>query len=155
MKELLEQTKDENGKYKDKYEGYERVYIYMRVFYGLFICWLGFNMLLNEQLNETDQKYMKESLMLVKNMSNYFYPDFKYDYDKLINNTSDIIATFCYMLIIGGILVSIGFNIGKYIVVITLLLHILFVKNIFYLRGEKLRVNVFKFISFLGGALYL
>ena len=26
---------------------------------------------------------------------------------------------------------------------------------VFYLRGEKLKVNVFKFISFFGGALYL
>ena len=155
MKELLEQTRDENGKKQDKYQGYERVYIYMRVFYGLFICWLGFNILLNEELNKTDQKYMKESLILIKNMSNYFYPDFKYDYDKLINNTEEVIATICYMLIIGGILASIGFKLGKYIILLTLILNILFVKNIFYLKGEKLRVNVFKFISFLGGALYL
>ena len=155
MKELLEQTKDENGKNQDKYVGYERVYIYMRVFYGLFICWLGFNILLNEQLNKTDQKYMKESLTLIKNMSNYFYPDFKYDYDGLISKTPDINATICYMLIIGGLLLSIGFKFGKYIIILTLIINILLVKNIFYLRGEKLRVNVFKFISFLGGAIYL
>ena len=159
MKELLAQIKDENGKNKDKYEGYERAYLYMRMFYGLFICWVGFNILLSEQLNETDKKYMKESLTLIKNMTNYFYPnlfkDTKYNMDDVINKTSEIVATICYMFIFGGLLLSVGFKSGKYIIIISLFIDILFTKNLFYLRGEKLRVNVFKFIAFFGGALYL
>ena len=159
MKDLITQIKDEDGKYKNKYEGYDRVYLYMRMFFGLFIAWAGYNILLNEQLNETDQKYMKESLTLLKNMTNYFYPNLlkntKYNFDDAINKTSEIIMTICYMFIIGGILVAIGYKIGKYIIIMSLLIDILFTKNIFYLRGEKLKVNVFKFISFFGGALYL
>ena len=159
MKDLIAQIKDEDGKYKNKYEGYDRVYLYMRMFFGLFIAWAGYNILLNEQLNETDQKYMKESLTLLKNMTNYFYPNLlkntKYNFDDAINKTSEIIMTICYMFIIGGILVAIGYKIGKYIIIMSLLIDILFNKNIFYLRGEKLKVNVFKFISFFGGALYL
>ena len=148
MKELLAQIKDEKGKNKNKYEGYERVYLYMRVFYGLFICWLGYNILLSEQLNEVDQKYMKESLTLIKNMTNYFYPDlFKdknYNLDDLVNKTPEIVATICYMFIIGGILLAFGYKLGKYIVVISLFLEILFTKNFFYLGGEKMKVNVFE-----------
>ena len=159
MKDLIAQIKDEDGKYKNKYEGYDRVYLYMRMFFGLFIAWTGYNILLNEQLNETDQKYMKESLTLLKNMTNYFYPNLlkntKYNFDDAINKTSEIIMTICYMFIMGGILVAIGYKIGKYIIIMSLLIDILFTKNIFYLRGEKLKVNVFKFISFFGGALYL
>ena len=159
MKDLIAQIKDEDGKYKNKYEGYDRVYLYMRMFFGLFIAWAGYNILLNEQLNEIDQKYMKESLTLLKNMTNYFYPNLlkntKYNFDDAINKTSEIIMTICYMFIIGGILVAIGYKIGKYIIIMSLLIDILFTKNIFYLRGEKLKVNVFKFISFFGGALYL
>ena len=159
MKDLIAQIKDEDGKYKNKYEGYDRVYLYMRMFFGLFIAWAGYNILLNEQLNETDQKYMKESLTLLKNMTNYFYPNLlkntKYNFDDAISKTSEIIMTICYMFIIGGILVAIGYKIGKYIIIMSLLIDILFTKNIFYLRGEKLKVNVFKFISFFGGALYL
>ena len=159
MKDLITQIKDEDGKYKNKYEGYDRVYLYMRMFFGLFIAWAGYNILLNEQLNETDQKYMKESLTLLKNMTNYFYPNLlkntKYNFDDAINKTSEIIMTISYMFIIGGILVAIGYKIGKYIIIMSLLIDILFTKNIFYLRGEKLKVNVFKFISFFGGALYL
>ena len=159
MKDLIAQIKDEDGKYKNKYEGYDRVYLYMRMFFGLFIAWAGYNILLNEQLNETDQKYMKESLTLLKNMTNYFYPNLlkntKYNFDDAINKTSEIIMTISYMFIIGGILVAIGYKIGKYIIIMSLLIDILFTKNIFYLRGEKLKVNVFKFISFFGGALYL
>ena len=159
MKDLIAQIKDEDGKNKNKYEGYDRVYLYMRMFFGLFIAWAGYNILLNEQLNETDQKYMKESLTLLKNMTNYFYPKLlkntKYNFDDAINKTSEIIMTICYMFIIGGILVAIGYKIGKYIIIMSLLIDILFTKNIFYLRGEKLKVNVFKFISFFGGALYL
>ena len=131
----------------------------MRMFFGLFIAWAGYNILLNEQLNETDQKYMKESLTLLKNMTNYFYPNLlkntKYNFDDAINKTSEIIMTISYMFIIGGILVAIGYKIGKYIIIMSLLIDILFTKNIFYLRGEKLKVNVFKFIAFFGGALYL
>ena len=159
MKDLIAQIKDEDGKYKNKYEGYDRVYLYMRMFFGLFIAWAGYNILLNEQLNETDQKYMKESLTLLKNMTNYFYPNLlkntKYNFDDAINKTSEIIMTISYMFIIGGILVAIGYKIGKYIIIMSLLIDILFTKNIFYLRGEKLKVNVFKFIAFFGGALYL
>ena len=159
MKDLIAQIKDEDGKNKNKYEGYDRVYLYMRMFFGLFIAWAGYNILLNEQLNETDQKYMKESLTLLKNMTNYFYPNLlkntKYNFDDAINKTSEIIMTICYMFIIGGILVAIGYKIGKYIIIMSLLIDILFTKNIFYLRGEKLKVNVFKFIAFFGGALYL
>ena len=159
MKDLIAQIKDEDGKNKNKYEGYDRVYFYMRMFFGLFIAWAGYNILLNEQLNETDQKYMKESLTLLKNMTNYFYPNLlkntKYNFDDAINKTSEIIMTISYMFIIGGILVAIGYKIGKYIIIMSLLIDILFTKNIFYLRGEKLKVNVFKFISFFGGALYL
>ena len=159
MKDLIAQIKDEDGKYKNKYEGYDRVYLYMRMFFGLFIAWAGYNILLNEQLNETDQKYMKESLTLLKNMTNYFYPNLlkntKYNFDDAINKTSEIIMTISYMFIIGGILVAIGYKIGKYIIIMSLLIDILFTKNFFYLRGEKLKVNVFKFISFFGGALYL
>ena len=159
MKDLIAQIKDEDGKNKNKYEGYDRVYLYMRMFFGLFIAWAGYNILLNEQLNETDQKYMKESLTLLKNMTNYFYPNLlkntKYNFDDAINKTSEIIMTISYMFIIGGILVAIGYKIGKYIIIMSLLIDILFTKNIFYLRGEKLKVNVFKFISFFGGAFYL
>ena len=159
MKELIAQIKDEDGKYKHKYEGYDRVYLYMRMFFGLFIAWMGYNILLNENLNETDQKYMKESLTLIKNMTNYFYPNLlkhtKYNFDDAINKTSEIITTICYMFILGGILIAIGYKLGKYIIILSLFIEILFTKNIFYLRGEKLRVNVFKFIAFFGGALYL
>ena len=159
MKDLIAQIKDEDGKNKNKYEGHDRVYLYMRMFFGLFIAWAGYNILLNEQLNETDQKYMKESLTLLKNMTNYFYPNLlkntKYIFDDAINKTSEIIMTISYMFIIGGILVAIGYKIGKYIIIMSLLIDILFTKNIFYLRGEKLKVNVFKFLAFFGGALYL
>ena len=46
MKDLITQIKDEDGKYKNKYEGYDRVYLYMRMFFGLFIAWAGYNILL-------------------------------------------------------------------------------------------------------------
>ena len=159
MKELIAQIKDEDGKYKNKYEGYDRVYLYMRMFYGLFIVWVGFNILFDEQLNETDQKYMKESLTLIKNMTNYFYPDLlkntEYNFDDLINKTSEIISTICYMFILGGSLIAVGYKLGKYIIIISLFIDVLFTKNLFYLRGEKLKVNVFKFLAFFGGSLYL
>ena len=159
MKDLLAQIKDEKGKTKDKYKGYERVYLYMKMFYGFFICWVGFNLLLSESLNETEKKYMKQSLTLIKNMTNYFYPDLfkdrKYTLEDVVKKTPEIVNTLCYMFIIGGLLTAIGYKLGKYIVVISLFLDILFVKNFFYLKGEKLRVNVFKFIAFLGGALYI
>ena len=159
MKDLLAQIKDEKGKTKDKYEGYERVYLYMKMFYGFFICWVGFNLLLSEPLNKTEKKYMKQSLTLIKNMTNYFYPDLfkdrKYTLEDVVKKTPEIVNTLCYMFIIGGLLTAIGYKLGKYIVVISLFLDILFVKNFFYLKGEKLRVNVFKFIAFLGGALYI
>ena len=92
-------------------------------------------------------------------MTNYFYPDLlkntEYNFDDLINKTSEIIRTICYMFILGGSLIAVGYKLGKYIIIISLFIDVLFTKNLFYLRGEKLKVNVFKFLAFFGGSLYL
>ena len=163
MKYLLEQVKDEEGKIKDKYEGKHRIYLYMKIFYGFFISWMGYNLLMNEQLNALNQKYLTESLTFIKNVTNYYYPNLLtnenltkfFDYNALLNKTYEITIGFCYIFIVGGFLVSIGLKIGKIAVFIGLLLNVLLVYNIFYFKGEAFKVNVFKFWSLLGGACYL
>ena len=71
------------------------------------------------------------------------------------DKTYEITLIFCYLFIVGGFLVSIGYKLGKIIVFITLFLNIILVHNIHYFEGEKLKVNVFKYWSLLGGAFYL
>ena len=163
MKDLLEQVKDEEGKIKDKYEGKHRIYLYMKIFYGFFISWMGYNLLIDEHFIGTNQKYLGESLTYIKNVTNFYYPNLLsnekltkfFDYNTLLNKTYEITIGFSYLFIVGGFLVSVGLKIGKITVVIGLLLNVILVYNIFYFKGETLKVNVFKFWSLLGGALYL
>ena len=163
MKDLLEQVKDEEGKIKDKYEGKHRIYLYMKIFYGFFISWMGYNLLIDEHFIGTNQKYLGESLTYIKNVTNFYYPNLLsnekltkfFDYNTLLNKTYEITIGFSYLFIVGGFLVSVGLKIGKITVVIGLLLNVILVYNIFYFKGETLKVNVFKFWSYLGGALYL
>ena len=163
MKDLLEQVKDEDGIIKDKYEGTQRAYLYMKIFYGFFIVWMGYNILMSEQLNEKNQKYLKESLIYIRNMTNYYYPNLLtnekliryFDYNILLNKTNEIIIGSCILFIVGGFLISIGLKIGKIIIFINLLINILFIYNNFYFKGEALKVNVFKYWSLLGGAYFL
>ena len=163
MKDLLEQMKDEDGKMKDKYEGKQRVYLYMKIFYGFFISWMGYNVLMSEQLYQKNEKYLKETMNYIKNVTNFYYPNLLsnkkviqfVDYDKLLNKTNEITNGFCYIFIIGGFITSIGLKIGKRIVFFALLLNILLVHNILYFKGEKLKVNVLKYMTLLGGANFL
>ena len=163
MKDLLEKTKDDEGKMKDKFEGRYRAYLYMKIFYGFFISWMGYNILMSEQLNEKNQKYFKVSVGFVKNITDFYYPNLlsnekvnKYfDINAIQNKSYDIINYSCYLFIVGGFLISIGFRTGKIIVFITLILNILLIYNIFYFVGEALKVNVFKYWSLLGAAYYL
>ena len=164
MKDLLERVKDEEGKLKDKYEGKQRAYLYMKLFYGLFISWMGYNILMSEQLNEKNQKYLKESLKYVKiNITEYYFPNLltnekinKYfDYNTLFNKVNIIIEVSCYLFIVGGILIAIGYKLGKSIVLVTLLLNVFFIYNGFYYKNESLKAMIFKYWSLIGGAYYL
>ena len=163
MKDLLEQVKDEDGKDKDKYEGQQRVYLYMKMFYGLFISWMGYNVLMSEQLYQKNEKYLKETMLFIKNLIDFYYPHLltnetliKFiNYEILLTKTNEITTIFCYIFIFGGFLVSVGLKIGKIIIFINLLLNVLLVHNILYFHGEKLKVNVLKYLTLLGGAYYL
>ena len=163
MKDLLERTKDEEGKMKDKYEGRHRAYLYMKIFYGFFISWMGYNILMSEQLNEKNQKYFNVTLSYIQNVTDYYYPNLlsnekvnKYfDINTIQEKSYDIINYSCYLFIVGGILIAIGLRTGKIIVFITLMLNIFLIYNIFYFIGEALKVNVFKYWSLLGAAYYL
>ena len=163
MKDLLEKTKDDEGKMKDKFEGKHRAYLYMKIFYGFFIAWMGYNILMSEQLIEKNQKYFKSSLLFIKNVTNHYFPNLlsnrkfnKYfDLNTIQNKSHDIINYSCYLFIIGGFMISIGLRAGKIIVSINLILNILLVYNIFYFIGESLKVNVFKYWSLLGATYYI
>ena len=163
MKDLLAQVKDEDGNEINKYEGKQRIYFYMKMFYGLFISWLGYNLLMNEKAFERNKKYLKESLISIKSLIEYYYPNllsnekliYFFDYNNLLNKTEQIISIFCILFIFGGFLVSIGLKMGKIIVIIDLLLNILLIYNIKYFKEETLKANVLKYWSFLGGAIYL
>ena len=163
MKDLLEQVKDEDGKFKDKYEGQQRVYLYMKMFYGLFISWMGYNVLMSEQLYQKNEKYLKETMIFIKKLIDFYYPHLltnetliKFiNYDSLLTKTNEITTIFCIIFIFGGFLVSVGLKTGKIIIFINLLLNILLVHNILYFHGEKLKVNVLKYLALLGGAYYL
>ncbi len=163
MKDLLAQIKDEDGKETNKYEGIQRVYLYMKIFYGFFFIWVGYNILMDDKIFERNKKYLNESLIFLKKILDYYFPNLLsnetlikfFDYNNLLNRTYEIILLLSVLFIFGGFLISVGYKLGKIIIIIDLILNILFVYNLFYMKGESLKVTVFKYWSLLGGATYL
>jgi len=161
MKDLLDQAKDEDGTLKNKYEGSERAYLYMKVFYGCFFIWLGYNILFSTKMNDINQKYLKLTFAYLQNSTYYYFPDYFsdnyaiFDFNILINKVDIITNIFGYSFIMGGLLSSIGYKLGKIIIVISILLNILLVHNIFYFIGEELKIIAIKYLQLLGGAIFL
>ena len=158
MKDLLEEIKTEEGVKKYKYEGKQRVFYYMKMFYGLFLIWLGINIINNDELHVLYSKYLKETFEFVKTFIDKYNPNLVsklFDFNILTGNIEAIIYYFSIILMVGGGLLSVGWKLGKIIVFILIFLDIVLVHNVIYFKEEKLKVNVIKFISFFGGIYYL
>ena len=158
MRDLLEEIKTEEGEKKYKYEGKQRVFFYVKMFYGLYLIWLGINIIKNDDLHALYFKYLKETFEFVKDLiSKYNVNLFQrvFDFNILADNLESIIYYFSIILMVGGALLSVGWKLGKIIAFILVCLDMIFVHNVIYFKEEKLKVNVIKFISFFGGIYYL
>jgi len=135
-------------------------YTISRFLYGLFLIWYGINLLFSpihknelEKIDKTfvDFKNMTDILVpgLLNNMTNIF------DLNMLKNNSNSISLLIPYLLIIGGLFCLCGYAASIHFIMCGILLDIIFIHNCFYYRDEKLKVNVLKILSILGGAFFI
>ena len=98
-----------------------------------------------------DFKNMTDILIpgLLNNMTNIF------DLNQLKNNSNSISLLIPYLLIIGGFFCLCGYAASIHFIMCGILLDLIFIHNFFYYRDEKLKVNVLKLLSILGGAFFI
>ena len=135
-------------------------YTISRLLYGFFLMWYGINILLSpihkselEKVDKTfvDFKNITDILIpgLLNNMTNIF------DLNQLKNNSNSISLLIPYLLIIEGFFCLCGYAASIHFIMCGILLDLIFIHNFFYYRDEKLKVNVLKLLSILGGAFFI
>jgi hypothetical protein len=143
--------------------GKANIYKIVRFFFGVYILWLGligFNDIESKQ-NFTNKSVEKFDIIL-KDLDLTFLPSFlnlpeklNLDLNRMKIHSLEIIYLQNSLLVAGGLLCAFGFSIAKPIIMIALFIEFTFIYNIFYWIEEKMKVNVLKYMSILGGVLHI
>jgi uncharacterized membrane protein len=136
------------------------LYILSRFLFGLYIIWIGLKGIndistKHQFVSKSIEKYETISKELNADFLHPFGYDFPVNFDMLKTNAAELVYFINILMIIGGTFTAFGFSLGRTFIVTSLLLDLLLIHNIFYFAEEKMKVNVLKIISILGGALHI
>jgi hypothetical protein len=143
----------------------KELYVVFRSLFGLYIIWMG---LINLEKIEMNQGLVKQSvdnfeasfdlegilnfLNLQKHLPIHEIRKYSFNTDNLKDSSNELVYAMNISLIIGGILCFFGYRISFSFILVGLVLDLIFIHNYFYFRDEKMKVNVLKLLSILGGA---
>ena len=138
-----------------------KLYKLIRFFFGIFIVWLGIVGLNDIKTHETlviksVEKYdtiIREVELTF--LSQYLPNKLNINLNNIKNFSNEILLFKNILLIAGGLLCSFGFSISKTLIIIGFIIDLIFIHNIFYWVEERMKVNVLKYISILGGVLHI
>jgi hypothetical protein len=148
-----------------------QMYKIVRFLFGIYLIWVGLNNLY--RIEEYDKSVKNtinnfEVIFSIEGILNSLYikeyipletlekvKNFNLNFDIIRNASSDIVYLMNFSLIIGGLLGAFGYKISFSFSLIGIILNILFIHNVFYFRDEKMKINVLKMISLLGGIFYM
>jgi hypothetical protein len=91
-------------------------------------------------------------LNLQKHLPIHEIRKYSFNTDNLKDSSNELVYAMNISLIIGGILCFFGYRISFSFILVGLVLDLIFIHNYFYFRDEKMKVNVLKLLSILGGA---
>lgn len=148
-----------------------KMYKLVRFIFGLYLMWVGLNNLY--RIEEYDKSVKNtinnfENIFSIDGILNSLYikdylsletlekvNNFQINFDIIRNSSSDIVYLMNFSLIIGGLLAALGYKISFSFALIGIILNILFIHNLFYFRDEKMKINVLKMLSLLGGIFFM
>jgi hypothetical protein len=143
-------------------------YKIVRVLFGLYLVWVG---IVNIYRIEEYDKSVKSSITnfesifslegIVDFLSlNEYVPreslkNIDFNFNSIRNCSTEIVYLMNLCLIIGGLLGAFGYSVSFSFAFLGILLNIIFIHNFFYFRDEKMKVNVLKMISLMGGIFFM
>ena len=107
----------------------------------------------HNQNNLNSAKYTNLRIKMDRSLPNK--RNYNWKQNKLKNNSNSISLLIPYLLIIGGFFCLCGYAASIHFIMCGILLDLIFIHNFFYYRDEKLKVNVLKLLSILGGAFFI
>jgi hypothetical protein len=148
-----------------------QMYKLVRFIFGLYLIWVGLNNLyrieeydksVKNTINNFENIFSIEGIVDFLNIKDYVpletlekIKNFHVNFDIIRNSSTDIVYLMNFSLIIGGLLGALGYRISFSFSLIGIILNILFIHNFFYFRDEKMKINVLKMISLLGGIFFM
>ena len=134
-------------------------YSFARVFYGIFIIWYGIVLVFQPQLKENTE-LIQRSVDIIRNITQTNFTQYAdrgsyVDLDLIKNNASDMVLLIGVLMIVGGFLTACGYSCEIHFVLCALILDLIIIHNIIYYRTQKMKINVLKVISLLGGAYFI
>jgi hypothetical protein len=135
-------------------------YTFTRLLFGVYIIWYGVVSLHDTHKTENVQLITKSinefgnfteliSPTLLSTYSSYI------DLNVLAQHATDILTFIALLFIIGGFICISGYSCSFHFIMLALMLDIFFIHNYTYFKYEKMKVNVLKLLSIIGGAYFL
>jgi len=148
------------------------IYRAIRFFFGAYMIWLG---LINLNEINQNQKHIRQSINNYQQVFNIhqiieglnikkYIPYTAIHYidtgiyaamDNLNQHSDDLVYLITFLLLIGGILCSLGYSISSKFLQCAILLDLVFIRSYFYFRDERMKVNVLKMLAILGATLHV
>lgn len=132
-------------------------YSFARVFYGSFLIWYGIVLMFHPQLNENIGLIHTtiDSIKNITEITNTTALSSPYiNIDVIKGYSQELIFLIGSLLILGGLFCACGYSCSIHFILCGLLLDLLLIHNIFYYNTQKMKINVLKILSLLGGAYF-
>jgi hypothetical protein len=148
-----------------------KTYKIIKFIFGLYLIWLAlYNInkisenekLVQNTLLRFENGFSLDKIVSFLNLKEYikdnhlnYIRKYSFNFEVIRNSSAEFVYLMNFSLILGGILCAFGFKISIGFSLIGILLNIILIHNIYYFQEEKIKVNVFKYASILGGILFI
>ena len=135
-------------------------YTFVRLLFGLFIMWYGV-LSVHETHRTENIQLITKSIHEFGNFTEMISPSLLATYSPYIDlstlseHSSDILMFIAFLFVLGGLMCISGYSVAFHFVMLGLLLDVFFIHNYAYFKYEKMKVNVLKLLSILGGAYFI
>ena len=151
------------------------IYRAIRFFFGVYMIWLGLINLdeinqnhkhIQNSINNYQQVFNLNKIIEAINIKqynqyipykaiNYIHTGINAAMDNLNQHTDDLVYLITFLLIMGGLLCTLGYSISSKFLQCAILLDLVFIRSYFYFRDERMKVNVLKMLAILGATLHV
>lgn len=135
-------------------------YTFIRLLFGLYVVWYGV-VSVHETHKTENVLLITKSIHEFANFTEIISPSLLSTYSPYIDlsvlsqHSSDILTFMSLLFIVGGFICISGYSSAFHFIMLGLILDMFFIHNYAYFKYEKMKVNVLKLLSILGGAYFI